>query len=523
MAVDTKSLEYQGMEDDYSWDLITALLGGTKQMRAGGTTWLPQETKEESDDYTVRLNRSFLTNAFKDTINKATAKPFEKIATIKFDSDDVEKAMRPTIDDMDGKGTDFNQFAENYYQSGITWGLSHCHTDYSKKGVKIDETTGEERKRNAGDDKDDMLRPINRILYTPSVIGWKKEEGANGTPFISEVRIHEIIVRTISVEDGGDGWEEEEVDQIRVLRVDEYEIYQKAPKDAEYFLIEDESGSIDDKGLINEIPITTLYVDEMEDLMVAQPPFFELAWMNLKHWQSDSDQRNALRFARFNQVFVAGMKAKEIKAGLVFAPNRAGGSENEKASMSLIEGNGVGLKLGAEDIEHIEGQMQIMGWDVMAQRLANVKSNPQMAGEQKGVARIKMWVQATKKALEKVIILNAKWKGIELTADDFTINLFTDFTVGMFGSGDFKYIEQAASEGKLTDETYLSEMQRYDILSEDVNVEDEARDAKNQSVAGFDSIINPKPNENDIEVPEGQDVIDNNAGVKGITIADDIL
>jgi hypothetical protein len=515
MAVETPNLEYVTMSTDFSWNLIEALMGGTKTMREAKTEFLPQETKEKPDDYTKRLNRSFLTNGYKDTINKATAKPFEKIATVKFESEDVEARMRPILDNMDGKGTDFNQYAENFYKKMTTWGLAHSHTDFPKPVEKKDDN-GEPRDRTSQDDIDDNLRPINRILDTPSVIGWRKESGDNGIPFISEVRIHEVIFQ----EKEDEKWVEERIDQIRVLRKDEFEIWQKKKEDKEYIEKPQLGGKISG---IDDIPIVTAYADELIDLYVAEPPFLELAWLNLKHWQSDSDQRNGLRFARFNLPFVAGMKPEEMRAGLVFAPNMANGSENENAKATILEGNGVGLELGNKDIEHIEAQMAIMGWQIMAQRLANVKVNPQMAGEQKGVARIKMWVQAIKKALIDVVILNAEWMNIELTEDDFTLDIFTDFTVGMFGADDFKFVEHARDNGDLTRKTYLEEMQRYDILTEDVDAEEEAKAAGDESVDGLSGLIGNQDAGNDITVPEGQELINQQAqeGI-GTTIADDI-
>lgn len=519
MAVDTPSLEYVAMQTNYSWDLIVALLKGTKGMREAKEDFLPKETKEEQTDYEVRLKRSFLTNGFKDTIVKATAKPFEKVSTVKFNDEVTEAVMKPIIDDMDGRGTDFNQYSENYFMKMITWGVAHSHTDFPQLKQKTDEN-GEPRDRDGKDDEVDKPRPTNRIITTPAVFAWKKKDDANGIPFVIEYRIREDTTQPV---EGGE-WEEEVVQQIRVLRKDEFEIWQKKKGDKEFVKIEDLSGTIDTKGRIDGIPIVQAYADGQIDINVAEPPFLELAWLNLKHWQSDSDQRNALRFARFNLPFIAGMSKDEIDNGIVFAPNRANGSENKDAKAWILEGSGVGLELGNKDLEQIEAQMAIMGWQIMAQRLANVKVNPQMAGEQKGVARIKMWIESVRKALVKVIILNAKWMGIELTEDDFTVDIFTDFTVGMFGKEDFKFVEVARINGDLKRQTYLEEMQRYNILTEDVDAEQEAKDAGEESVDGLTNLIGNQDAGNNIEVPEGQGVIDAAALVgTGTTVADTIV
>ncbi len=495
MAVDTPGIKYKEMSENGSWDLIEALTGGTPKMRDGTTTFLPKEQAESQADYDVRLSRSFLTNGFEDAINKATARPFSKPVTITFEDEATETTLMPILEDMDGKGTNYQQYFKSMFEEMIRWGLSHSHTDYPSVDEQVEEEDGTKRARTSQDDITDGLRPVNRLIATPSLIGWKETAGNNGIPYISEVRIKEQVVEDVE----GEEWEQEVIDQIRVLRANEYEIYQKKTDEKEYVKI-GKSYPIDGKGRVNEIPIVTAYADANHGLYVASPPLFELAWKNLEHYQSSSDQRNGLRFARFNQIWVSGLAPEEIAAGLVFAPNRAGGSVNPDADAKVLEGSGIGLELGNKDLEHIEDQMQIMGWEIMTQRLANVKANPQMASEAKSRSRIEMWIDAMNRAAKQVIILNAKWMGVELTDEDFTFKIYQDFIYGMQQSQNVEQVFKARMNGDITRQLYIEELQRYGIITDEIDPEDEVKDVENESVSGIVDMVGNQDGANDVLV-----------------------
>ena len=80
-APDQESSCYKQMQQDY-WELIHDLLGGTKRMRECGTKWLPRYRSERFTQYKDRVQRSVLYEAFKDTIEALSAKPFSQPVTV---------------------------------------------------------------------------------------------------------------------------------------------------------------------------------------------------------------------------------------------------------------------------------------------------------------------------------------------------------------------------------------------------------------------------------------------------------
>ena len=62
-----QSLDYQALKED--WDLVTALLGGTRAMREKGEEYLPQHIEEEDDAYDLRVTSTVLLNAFEEAVD----------------------------------------------------------------------------------------------------------------------------------------------------------------------------------------------------------------------------------------------------------------------------------------------------------------------------------------------------------------------------------------------------------------------------------------------------------------------
>jgi hypothetical protein len=63
------------------WPMITALLGGTEEMREAGKTYLPQWPNEDDNFYKRRLAVATLLPAFSRTVEVLSGKPFSRPVT----------------------------------------------------------------------------------------------------------------------------------------------------------------------------------------------------------------------------------------------------------------------------------------------------------------------------------------------------------------------------------------------------------------------------------------------------------
>lgn len=87
------------------------------------------------------------------------------------------------------------------------------------------------------------------------------------------------------------------VDQVRVLEPGSWRTYRKPENGGAW--VQEGQGSTN----LTYIPWVTFYTGRTGP-MTAKPPLLELAHLNVKHWQSQSDQDNLLHVARVPLLFV---------------------------------------------------------------------------------------------------------------------------------------------------------------------------------------------------------------------------
>ena len=100
--------------------------------------------------------------------------------------------------------------------------------------------------------------------------------------------------------------------------------------------------------------------------MTAHPPLMDLAWLNLAHWQSASDQRHILHVARVPILFGRNLTLPED--GLALGPNRIVTGEGESADLRFVEHSGAAIAAGRQDLIDLEDRMAVMGLDLMTRR-----------------------------------------------------------------------------------------------------------------------------------------------------------
>lgn len=457
-TVDLTCSAYDAMRS--KWGLIDTLLGGTKAMRAAGTTWLPREEKEEVLAYRNRLERSFLYGGFKDTIKKYGNKPFTKPVTLQ---GEVPDRLKPIEDNADGTGRNLSRCAEEWFSEALKRGLTHVLIDYPSVPDDLSKR-----------DEDVMaLRPVFIHVSPANLLGWRSE-AVNGIQRLTHIRIHE----TATEPDGNYG--EISVERIRVYNTDTWEIWQKKGDEKEFVLTNSGNHSF------NGVPLVTLYLEET-GFMTADPPFEDLAWLNLAHWQSYSEQRNILRFTRFGLLFAKGWNREELDKGVVIGPNRFLGSTNQEADLKYVEYNGAGLEAGQKDLEHLEEQMEVLGLQPMLSRSANVKATGQVINADGKDSAIQTWIRGLEAVIRQCYEYAAQWINIELS-EDFKADVFSEFALTEQAASDINALVSARQSGDMSRETFLREIKRRGIISDmvDIDAEIAAIEAEGPSMIDMD-------------------------------------
>jgi hypothetical protein len=151
------------------WDMINALLGGTRAMRGCGKKFLPQWPNEDSDSYRNRLATATLFPAFERTTSVMAAKPF--VRPLNWETDPPQK-IAALLDNVDLLGGELQAYAYSLMRQVLQYGLVGVLVDYPTiAGV-----------RTIADEKAAGARPYFATYPAQSILGWRVERGPGGLP-----------------------------------------------------------------------------------------------------------------------------------------------------------------------------------------------------------------------------------------------------------------------------------------------------------------------------------------------------
>lgn len=457
-SIDTPSLAYDQMSEH--WPMLHDLCGGTKAMREAGTKWLPQEPAETYEAYKVRLERSFLFNAYRDTVDRLSSCPFAQPIQVK----NCPAELEYLIKNVDQTGKDLNTLAQECMVDLITYGISHLFTDFSfiPQNADPNNPVSKEEERKLG-----ARSTINRVCPV-ELIGWRRRSETDST--LTDIRIR----YTVLVPSGS--YLDEEVVRIKHVKESAWTLYEERETKAEGTkgngkkeFVQINSGPMS----LNRIPLSTGYAQQ-SGFMTADPPLLDLAWLNICHWQSSSDQRNILRFSRFALLFMRGISKSEMDTPVTVGPAQLVRSTSDQADMKYVEHTGKAIEAGAKDIIELEGQMDALGKQPTVKG-ARVRTATEVANNaSKTLTELQAYVRELERLITNAFRHAAAWHRIALP-EDFSVQIFDEFDVSVFGDNDLDWILKAWVARLISQKTALEEAMRRGRLSENLDVEDEIR------------------------------------------------
>jgi len=152
------------------------------------------------------------------------------------------------------------------------------------------------------------------------------------------------------------------VERVRVLRPGSWEVWEKGEKD-EYALIE--SGAT----TLAEIPYVPFY-GRKTGFMLGESPLLDLAHLNVKHWQSQSDQDTILHVARVPILAaITSDEGFELTVGASSAVRIPEGGD-----LKFVEHGGAAIAAGRQSLQDLEGQMIQTGAELAAMKVDGIES-----------------------------------------------------------------------------------------------------------------------------------------------------
>jgi hypothetical protein len=481
-AVAQPSKEYEYMYPH--WLMVATLREGTKAMRDAGKEYLPQESDEAPAAYENRLRRSVLTNLYKKTADKLISKPLKKPIIVE---EDVPVEIRPYLEDIDSLGTRLDVFAKEILTQAVDDGLTHILTEFpnsNEVAAEIGEFVNEDGTRSLSLAQAEAMniRPYARHVKASDLIGWQWEI-IDGKKTLTQIRIFEVG----RVPSEKNEFEQEMRSRVRVIERDAWFLYEEQERKevsqgqqkTEWVIIEQGANTL------GEIALTTLYTNQT-GFMKGRPWLEDIAYLNVAHWQSDSDQRNLLHIARVPILFAKGFGDEDTQFELSIGSNSFLRGPSS-ADLKYVEHSGQGIEAGRNDLKDIEERIQLLGMETMMKKPSgNTTATEKAIDSADANSALGMVSQELENALEEMLDYFAKWMELGDTGGSLTV--FKDFGIEVADSSDIEILLKAKMQGEISQVTFLKELKRRGLLADDFDPQTEI-DLLDIESAGSASLI----------------------------------
>jgi len=428
-----------------TWAKINDVLGGTERMRAAGQNRAPMHEAETFQRYNDRIDGSTFFNASELTLDSWTGRPFSEPMQI----EDVPEPLRTYLDDVDLQGNRINVFARNWFREGLAKAFAHVLVD--------NQTSAIEGPRTLRDDQEEGLRPYFTLVQPEDLI-FASAEIRNGTEVLTHVRIKEVTVRR-------SGFTEEMVENIRVFdRKDEgvfVTIFTKVREKGKVKWQKGPSNKID----IDEIPLVTFYADR-QGLMIGKSPLEDISDLNIRHWQSTSDQVNILTVARFPMLALSG--GTEEESSIEIGPKKLLFTPDPNGKFYYVEHGGAAIEAGRKDLLDLEESMAHYGAQFTRRRPAIESATARVLNSDESTSQLRDAAIRFNDALANVLILLGKWVDLETVG---SMKVWTDFSTTDSQAIDIQELGNARRNKDIARQDYLRELKNRNVLTEDFDIE----------------------------------------------------
>jgi hypothetical protein len=428
------------------WILIEDLIGGSYELRRRHRRYLPQEPRELDEAYDNRLARSvcppYYIRLERMLAGMLTRKPVRL--------NDVSDVVREQLFDVDLQGNDLN-----------VWCYEACRkmVRYGHIGVLVDAPA-------AGS----QGRPY-WVTYTPrEILGWRTEL-IDGAQKLTQLRLLEKVIEA----DGEYG--EKEVEQVRVLTPGAFEIHRHDAKGQ--FVVHD-SGTT----TMDHIPFDIAYSNRV-NFMESRPPLEDIANLNLKAYQVQSDLDNQLHISAVPMLAFYGFpqSAEEVSAG----PGEAISFPSDgRAEYIAPPSNAFDSQF--RRLDQLASQINELGLSaVLGQKLSAETAESKRIDRSQGDSTMMVIAQNMQDLIDNCLAHHAHYLNIAEAGSSFVNR---DFLGARLEPQEIQALLQLYTAGTISQKTLLDQLYEGEVLGDEFDVEEELESTQ---AGGYIEMAAPEP------------------------------
>jgi hypothetical protein len=427
-----RSLEVIAMMPD--WGVMAAVTRGTNYIRDLSETYLPQEPREDEDAYRTRVDRSVLSPYTSRLVEVAAGAILRK--PIRIEGDPYWQQLS---DDIDGLGSNINEYARRALVSSLTYGHSAILVDYPAAAGA----------RNLAEERAQGRRPYFVHVDAPQIWGWRKETGTNR---LLQVRIHDYDVRPLNE------FGEEQIEQMRVIYPGKYDLYTLGHEVVEFTA----SGGYS----LDEIPLVPIYSNR-RGLLTSLPPLLDIANLNITHYQRQADLIHALHIAAMPTLVLEGWDdtTGSSTMGVNYAIAMQPGNK-----AYYVQADATSFDAQMNELQSLESQMSTLGvTKLFGQKFVAESAEAKRIDQAQSNSVLSILSQELESCLNQAFAFAARYVGMEPP----TIIVDRDFDYYRLIGQDVSVLAQLNEMGKISDTMLLEILRRGEILPDTLDVEGE--------------------------------------------------
>mgnify|MGYP003950721357 CR=1 FL=1 len=385
------------------WEIMKAVTLGTEYLRENSEAFLPLEPREDYTAYLARVNRAVFSPYTQRLVRAATGLILRKPITLSGDPYWTDVFAK----DVDGCGSDLDEYARRVLVCALTYGHSHTLVDFpAPRGAK---SLAEERAQNR--------RPYWIEVDPANIYGWRLDREVNYGNLI-QVRIGEKAV----VPDGDFG--EKVYDQIRVIEPGKYRVFRQKEQTKDMFVegmansgrfdvpIEAKDYELVESGefSLGEIPLATVYAGKT-DTLTSKPPLLDIAYLNLSHFQRQADLIHSLHVASQPTLVLEGWddQMKDMAISVNYAMATQPGNK-----VYYVEPASSAFEAQSAEIEELQRQMATLGISTLSQqKFVAETADARRLDRLDTNSMLSMVSLDLEQKLQKAFVLSANYLGLE--------------------------------------------------------------------------------------------------------------
>ena len=421
------------------WATMQAVMSGTDYLRNHCRTYLPQEPREDDGAYLVRVNRSVLSPYTQRLIENATGMVLRRPIRVEGDPYWTEFSKN-----VNGLGSSINEYCRQALVKAMQYGHGAILVDFP----------ADEGALTLRDELQSNRRPYFVNIDAPQIWGWRQERPIPSAP-LTQVRINRWVTKA----DGEFGEKREE--QMLVIRPGRFEIWNA-------------DGRVDASDYsLDAIPLVPIYTNRI-GMLTSTPPLIDIASINLCHYQRQADLIHALHLAAMPTLVLEGWDngPDETSLGVNYAIAMDPGNK-----AYYIQCDSGSFQAQANELLQLEGQMTNLGvTKLLGQKFVAESADAKRIDQAQANSVLSIISMELESALQNAYDFAAQYLNIAPPK----ITLDRDFDFYRLLGQDVSVVGQLASNGLITDKTFLEILKQGEILPDNVDLNTELEAVRSQ-------------------------------------------